>query len=154
VFFTNCRKGMLSAITVVILRLIQLTWTVRKNQSTNRQKINRMWKKVMPIGKLDHSLALSTMNALDFGVVAADGACMANINSKMWEYLALNLSMLGIVHPGGSKDSLISAGNCGYVFPYDAESMLPVLETALSDFEDNKVKRASSEFIQQPCVKR
>jgi glycosyltransferase involved in cell wall biosynthesis len=106
-------------------------------------------KSFVPIGKLDYSLALSTMNALDFGVVAVDEACLANINSKMWEYLALNLSILGIVPQGGSMDSLITAGNCGYVLPYDVESMLPVLEAALSDFENNKVKRASPEFIQQ-----
>jgi glycosyltransferase involved in cell wall biosynthesis len=45
-------------------------------------------------------------------------------------------------------DALISAGNCGYVLPYDVESMVPVLKTALDDFEDKHVKRASSEFIQ------
>ena len=102
----------------------------------------------VPIGRLDHSLALSTMAALDFGVVAACEKCTSNINSKLWEYLALNLSILAISPRGGSMDALISAGNCGYVLPYDVESMVPVLKTALDDFEDKHVKRASSEFIQ------
>jgi glycosyltransferase involved in cell wall biosynthesis len=102
----------------------------------------------VPIGKVDHSLALSTMAELDFGVVAACEKCLSNINSKLWEYLALNLSIIAIAPRGGSMDSLISAGNCGYLLPYELGSMLPVLKTALDDFEDKKVKRASSEFVQ------
>jgi glycosyltransferase involved in cell wall biosynthesis len=101
----------------------------------------------VPIGTVDHSLALSLMNELDFGVVAACARCLSNINSKLWEYLALNLSVLAIAPRGGSMDSLITAGNCGYVLPYDVESMLPLLETALNDFEDETVKRATPEFV-------
>lgn len=102
----------------------------------------------VPIGKVDHSIALSMMNALDFGVVAACETCFSNINSKLWEYLALNLSILAIAPHGGSMDSLVTAGNCGYVLPYDVESMVPVLKSALNDFNDESVKRATPEFIQ------
>jgi glycosyltransferase involved in cell wall biosynthesis len=102
----------------------------------------------VPIGKVDHSLAVSVMNELDFGVVATCETCFSNINSKLWEYLALNLSILAIAPRGGSMDTLVTAGNLGYTLPYDVELMLPVLETALQDFEDKKVKRAASEFVQ------
>ena len=102
----------------------------------------------VPFGNVNYSVALSIMSALDFGVVAACEKCTSNINSKLWEYLALNLSILAISPRGGSMDALISAGNCGYVLPYDVESMVPVLKTALDDFEDKHVQRASSEFIQ------
>ena len=102
----------------------------------------------VPIGTVDHSLAISLMNELDFGLVAACETCLSNINSKLWEYLALGLSVLAIAPRGGAMDSLITAGNCGYVLPYDVESMLPSLETALNDFEANTVKRATPEFVQ------
>jgi len=103
----------------------------------------------VPIGKVDYSLAISTMNALDFGIVATSDEYLLHTNSKLYEYLALNLSILAVVPQGGTADSIITEGNCGYVLPYEMEPMLHVLKTALHDFADKNVNRASSEFIQR-----
>ena len=101
----------------------------------------------VPIGTVDHSLALALTEALDFGIVATCEECLPHINSKLWEYLELNLSILAIAPRGGSMDAIITAGDCGYVLPYDVESMLPVLETAFDDYENTRYKRASSDFV-------
>jgi hypothetical protein len=42
VLHAQCRKGFLSAITVVILSSICRALAMRQNQCTNRQKINRL----------------------------------------------------------------------------------------------------------------
>ena len=142
-------KNLIHALKVLELEGYRFTLVSVGNDPTFRTFASESrLRSFVPIGQLNHSLALSTMAALDFGVVAACEKCTSNINSKLWEYLALNLSILAISPRGGSMDALISAGNCGYVLPYDVESMVPVLKTALDDFEDKHVKRASSEFIQ------
>ena len=142
-------KNLIDALKVLELEGYQFTLVSVGGDSTFRTFAHEArLRSLVPIGLVDHSLALSTMNALDFGVVAACEKCAPNINSKLWEYLALNLSILAIAPKGGSMDSLITAGNCGYVLPYDMESMLPVLKNALHDFENKNVKRASSEFTQ------
>ena len=142
-------KNLIDALKVLELEGYHFTLVSVGGDSTFRTFAHEArLRSLVPIGLVDYSLALSTMNALDFGVVAACEKCVSNINSKLWEYLARNLSIFAIAPKGGSTDSLITAWNCGYLLPYELESMLPVLKTALDDFEEKNVKRASSEFIQ------
>jgi glycosyltransferase involved in cell wall biosynthesis len=102
----------------------------------------------VPIRQVDYLSAVSIMNELDFGIVAICEKCFPTINSKLWEYLALDVSILGVVPKGGSMDAIIDAGKCGYVLPYDAESMLPTLKEVFNDYEQGKVRHAKVDFSQ------
>ncbi len=103
----------------------------------------------LSMGRVDYARALSIMSQLDFGVVATCDTCRPHINSKLWEYLALGLSILALAPPDGSMASLIAEGHCGYVLPYETAGMLPVLATALNDYDEQHPRRASPAFIER-----
>jgi hypothetical protein len=50
----------------------------------------------LPIDSVNYVRAVSIMKQLDFGIVAPCEECLPHINSKLWEYLALNLSILAV----------------------------------------------------------
>lgn len=100
----------------------------------------------LPIDNVNYLRALSVMNELDFGIVATCEECLSHVNSKLWEYLALGLSILAIAPNEGSMAAIVKEGNCGYMLPYDNESMLLVLRSLLNDYEDGRARRASAEF--------
>jgi len=103
----------------------------------------------VPIRNVDYLSALSIMSELDFGIVATCEKCLPTINSKLWEYLALNQSILGIVPKAGSMAAIIDEGNCGYVLPYDSESMVYSLRKALDDHKRGKTRRANVDFVRR-----
>ena len=57
------------------------------------------------------------MNQLDFGIVATCEECLPHINRKLWEYLALNLSILAVAPNEGSMAAILQEGDCRYVLP-------------------------------------
>jgi glycosyltransferase involved in cell wall biosynthesis len=92
--------------------------------------------------------AISIMNELDFGIVALCEKCFAGGNSKLWEYLALDLSILAIVPKGGTVDEILDAGRCGYVLPYDTESMVLALKEAFNDYKQGNARHAKTDFVE------
>lgn len=101
----------------------------------------------VPIGRVNYLQALSIMNDLDFGIVATCEEYLPHINSKLWEYLALNLSVLAIVPDIGSMAQIIKAGDCGSVLSYDKTQMFLELRTVLDDYKAGRVRRASPDFV-------
>jgi len=85
-----------------------------------------------------------------------------HLTSKVWEYLQSGLSVLGIVPAEGSVAEVITGGNCGYLLPYDADQMVPVLRQALDEWESGTSLHASPEYVAgferartiQPLVER
>ena len=101
----------------------------------------------LPISRVEYPTALSLMNNMDFGVVIASKDYLSWINSKIWEYLRSNLSILGIVPEDGVMAKTIEDGKCGYLLPYDAESVYPILKGALKDYQEGRTKRADYDFV-------
>jgi len=101
----------------------------------------------LPISRVEYPTALSLMNSMDFGVVIATKDYSSWINSKIWEYLRLNLSTLGIVPEDGAMAKIIDNGKCGYILPYDAESMVPILEGALKDYKEGETRKSNYDFV-------
>lgn len=109
---------------------------------------------------LDQALAL--MKGLDFGLVCVAQEYPLHLTSKVWEYLQSGLSVLGIVPAEGSVAEVITGGNCGYLLPYDADQMVPVLRQALDEWESGTSLHASPEYVAgferartiQPLVER
>jgi glycosyltransferase involved in cell wall biosynthesis len=64
-------------------------------------------------------------------------------------YLALDLSILALAPKGGNVDTIIDAGRCGYLLPYDTQSMVLELKEAFSDFKAGRARRASPDFIRR-----
>lgn len=104
-------------------------------------------KNFLPISRVEYSTALSLMNSMDFGIVVASKEYLSWINSKIWEYLRLNLSILGIVPEDGAMAKIIEDGKCGYILPYDTESMYPILKGALKDHKEGKARRPDYDFV-------
>jgi glycosyltransferase involved in cell wall biosynthesis len=101
----------------------------------------------VPIGRVNYLKALGIMNDLDYGIVATCEGYLPNINSKLWEYLALNLSILAIVPNKGSMAQIVKAGACGSVLSYDKAQMLLELRTVLDAYKAGRVRRASPDFV-------
>jgi glycosyltransferase involved in cell wall biosynthesis len=99
------------------------------------------------IGRVNYLQALSIMNELDYGIVATCEECFPHINSKLWEYLALNLSVLAIAPDSGSMAQIVNAGDCGSVLSYDKTQMLLELRTVLDDYKTGRLRRASPDFV-------
>ena len=106
-------------------------------------------KNFVPIDRVSLSFALSIMKRMDFGVVCTFKKHKSHINSKIWEYLRANLSILAIVPKDGAMAQIINEGKCGYIFPYNAKEMVPVLKNILSNYRNGKVLRAEPKFIVQ-----
>ena len=104
-------------------------------------------KNFLPISRVEYSTALSLMNSMDFGVVIASKDYPSWINSKIWEYLRLNLSILGIVPQNGAMAKIINDGKCGYILLYDTESMVSMLKKALDDYSVGKTRKADCDFV-------
>ena len=104
-------------------------------------------KNFLPISRVEYSTALTLMNSMNFGVVIASKDYLSLINSKLWEYLRLNLSILGIVPEDGAMAKIINDGKCGYILPYDAESMYPILSEALRDYQEGEIRHANYDFV-------
>ena len=102
----------------------------------------------LPIDNVDYVHAVSIMKQLDFGVVATCEACLPHINSKLWEYLALNLSILAVAPNEGSMAAILQEGNCGYVLPYEKESMVLALKEAFDDHEQGNARHAKADFVE------
>jgi glycosyltransferase involved in cell wall biosynthesis len=101
----------------------------------------------VPIGSVNYLHALSIMNELDYGIVTTCKECFPHINSKLWEYLALNLSVLAIVPDTGSMAQIVKAGDFGSVLSYDKTQMFLELRTVLDDYKAGRVRRASPDFV-------
>jgi len=106
-------------------------------------------KSFIPIDKVSLCKALSLMKKMDFGVVCTFSKHKSHINSKLWEYLKSSLSILAIVPEDGAMAKIVKEGKCGYVLPYNAKEMIPILKKALNNYGEGKVLRANPEFIAQ-----
>ena len=106
-------------------------------------------KSFLPIDRVKLSTALTLMQRMDFGLVCTFSEHKSHINSKLWEYLKSNLSILAIVPEDGSMAKIVNEGKCGYVLPYNAEGMIPILERAFNEYGEEKALRASPEFVAQ-----
>lgn len=102
----------------------------------------------LPIDNVDYLRAVSIMKQLDFGIVATCEQCLPHINSKLWEYLALGLSILAIAPNEGSMATILEEGNCGYLLPYDKESMMLALRHVFNEYKDGTSRRARAEFVE------
>jgi len=106
-------------------------------------------KSFVPIDRVSLSKALSLMQKMDFGMVCVVKEYKSNINSKIWEYLKSNLSILAIVPEDGAMAKIINEGKCGYILLYDTNGMASPLEKALMDYKKGATLRANSEFVAQ-----
>lgn len=106
-------------------------------------------KSFLPIDRVSLPLALSLMREMDFGLVCTFVEHKSHINSKIWEYLEAGLSIVAIVPKDGAMAKIIEAGACGYILPYDADGMIPILEKIFGDYKAGKTPKATSEFISQ-----
>ena len=96
---------------------------------------------------LDQALAL--MASLDLGLVCVSADYATNINSKIWEYLRANVSILALVPDPGAMADLVRDGRCGYLLPYDSAGMVQVLRGVLEDHRTGRLPRARPEFVAQ-----
>ena len=108
----------------------------------------------LPINRVNLLSALSLMKNMDFGVVFISEDYKTNINSKIWEYIKSGLSVLALVPEDGAMAKIVHKGECGYCLPYDVDGMVQILEKALKDYEDGKMKQASSEYTSQFTCER
>jgi len=104
-------------------------------------------KSFIPIDRISLSNALSLMKKINFGVVGTFSKHKPHINSKLWEYLKSDLSILAIVPEDGAMAKIVNEGRCGYILPYNSKQMIPVLEKALQDYKKGEILLASQEFI-------
>ena len=104
-------------------------------------------KNFLPISRVNYSTALGLMRLLDFGIILGPKSYKLILNSKIWEYLKFNLSVLGIVPEDSMAARVIKEGNCGYILPYEQEAMYQELKRALIDYSNGAVKKANSDFI-------
>jgi glycosyltransferase involved in cell wall biosynthesis len=108
----------------------------------------------VPVGRVGLPAALGLMRAMDFGFVFRLPEDVCNINSKLWEYLAANLYVLGLVPPEGSMARLFAEGGCGRVLPYDVEGMARVLDEELAAYAAGKRKAPPAEFTARFSAER
>jgi len=108
----------------------------------------------VPIGRVGLGTALALMQKMDFGFVCRSPDDICNINSKLWEYLAAKLYILGVVPPEGAMARLMAEGNCGRVLPYDVEGMVRGLEQELLDYAAGTRKPPPPEFTQRFSAER
>ena len=101
----------------------------------------------LPIDSVNYVHALSIMKQLDFGIVATCEECLPHINSKLWEYLALNLSILAVAPSEGSMAAILQEGDCGYALRYQKESMLLALRDVLNEYKNHMTRRARPDFV-------
>lgn len=101
----------------------------------------------LPISRVDYSTALGLMSSMDFGIVLVSKDYEENINSKLWEYLRLNLHVIAIVPEQGAMAKIINENHCGYVLPYEAEPMQAMLRSAIEDYNCGRAPRADNNLI-------
>ena len=101
----------------------------------------------IPINWISLKSALSLMQEMDFGLVVIEKEYKSNINSKIWEYLKLKLSILGIVPEDGAMGRIIKEGRCGYILSYEKERMITQLQNILENYKRNKILKPSDNFI-------
>jgi glycosyltransferase involved in cell wall biosynthesis len=149
--YQNAIKNLVEALKVLEREGYQFTLASVEHQS-NANVFNEFANEVnlrsfAPIDSVNYLQALSIMSELDFGIVTTCEECFPHINSKLWEYLALNLSVLAIVPNTGSMAQIVQAGDCGSVLSYDKAQMVAELRTILDDYKAGRVKRASPDFV-------
>ena len=104
-------------------------------------------KNFLPVSRVNYSTALGLMRLLDFGIILGPKSYKLILNSKIWEYLKFNLSVLGIVPEDSMAARVIKEGNCGYVLPYEQEAMCQEMKRALIDYSNGAVRKANPDFI-------
>jgi glycosyltransferase involved in cell wall biosynthesis len=149
--YQNAIKNLVEALKMLEREGYQFTLISAEHQS-NASVFNNFVKEVSlksfePVDSLNYLQALSIMKELDFGIVTTCEECFPHINSKLWEYLALNLSILAIVPDTGSMAQIVRAGDCGSVLSYDKAQMVAELRTILDDYKAGRVRRASPDFV-------
>jgi glycosyltransferase involved in cell wall biosynthesis len=149
--YQNAIKNLVEALKMLERDGYQFTLVSAEHQS-NASVFNDFVNKVNlksfePVDSLNYLQALSIMKELDFGIVTTCEECFPHINSKLWEYLVLNLSVLAIVPNTGSMAQIVQAGDCGSVLSYDKAQMVAELRTILDDYKAGRVKRASPDFV-------
>lgn len=141
-------KSLVEALKMLELQGYEFTLvTVGPGTDFQRLANEAKLRQFVPMGNVDHLQALSIMNELDYGIVATCEQCLPNINSKLWEYLALNLSVLAIAPGTGSMTQIVEAGDCGSVLSYDKTQMFLQLRTVLDDYKAGRIRHASLDFV-------
>ncbi len=106
-------------------------------------------KNFLPISRVDYATALGLMKHLDFGIILGPKSYKLILNSKIWEYLKFGLSILAIVPDDSMAAKVVAEGKCGYVLPYEEKAMLSKLKEAFSDYDEQELARASSQFVKK-----
>jgi len=103
----------------------------------------------LPISRVDYSTALRLMMRLDFGLILSPQAYRLIVNSKLWEYMRSDLSVLAIVPAESMAAKIVEESGCGYILPYEKEPMLCELKRALVDYSEGRARRA--ELLRRSC---
>ena len=103
----------------------------------------------VPVERVSLAQALALMRTMDLGLVCVGQEYRANINSKLWEYMRANLSILALVPEDGAMARVVTEGRCGYVLPYDAAGMKDILRQLLDDYRRDRLLRATPEYVAQ-----
>jgi hypothetical protein len=106
-------------------------------------------KNFLPISRVDYATALGLMKHLDFGVILGPKSYKLILNSKIWEYLKFDLSVLAIVPEDSMAAEIINEGHCGYILPYNQSDMYQELKTALMEYNNGVSKRSDPDFIEK-----
>jgi len=101
----------------------------------------------LPISRVDYATALGMMSRLDFGIILGPKSYRLILNSKIWEYLKFDLSILAIVPEDSMASKVINEGRCGYVLPYEQSAMQQRLQDALTDYRKGMSRRANPDFV-------
>jgi glycosyltransferase involved in cell wall biosynthesis len=103
----------------------------------------------IPISTINLNSSLGMMRMMDFGVIFGLEKDRTALGSKLWDYLNSNLALLAVVPKDSMAARIIEDGDCGYILPYENESMLQVLRQALIDYNERKTKRPKHDYIEQ-----
>ena len=101
------------------------------------------------IERVSFPQAVALMRTMDLGLVCVGREYRSNINSKLWEYMRANLSILALVPDNGAMARVVTDGRCGYLLPYDAAGMRDTLRQVLDDYKESRLIHARAEYVAQ-----
>lgn len=132
--------------------------------STGETYFNKLEGKInlknhIPIIRVGYKKALKFMNSLDMGLVLTLPNYKENINSKMFEYLALKKHIIAIAPEDGDMARIIRENNLGIIIGYSEDDMYNELKKfikkyneGLLNIDENVIDSFNRERIFEPIV--